>query len=190
MNENELKVEIVGKEEFFESFVEDRDREFSDFLHPGNMVFYTDEEKEISKSINHMPDDENNIYLLIRDNGEIIARSFSFQELRRSLLMAMSFVNTDYRGNGLYKLMMDATVKFARERGYLKITSLHNATNNKIIIPKLKYGFNITGMRIDAGYGTLVELTYFLSELEREAVDFRCGYRRPSTDIKKRMGLN
>ncbi|OUR99794.1 hypothetical protein A9Q84_01840 [Halobacteriovorax marinus] len=190
MHNSKLEVEIVGSEEFFETFKEDRDREFADFLHPGNMVFYTEAEKENSKAVNHEPDDKNNIYMVIRDKGEIIARSFSFQELRRSLLMAMSFVNEDYRGQGLYKLMMDASVKFAKERGYLKITSFHNSTNNKIIIPKLKYGFTITGMRLDAGYGTLIELTYFISEKEREAVDFRCGYKRPSKDLLSRMGIN
>jgi GNAT superfamily N-acetyltransferase len=103
-------------------------------------------------------------------------------------MMCMSYVKKDFRNQGIYKILMRETIKKAKEIGYLKITSYHNTTNNNII-PKLKEGFVFTGMKINAGYGVLAELTLFFNENEQDAIEFRTGHRRPTKNTQKALNL-
>lgn len=184
MEEN-FVIECVTSEVFHEGFKEESNEEFQEFLHSGNSIFYSQEEKDKYRSFKPEFKDEAFLYFIVKLKDTIVARSFSNQISLETIMMCMSYVKKDYRGKGLYKLMLEATINRAKEIGYRKIQSYHNTTNNDIIIPKLKAGFVFTGMKINAGYGTLAELTYFFNEDEKDAVDFRTGYRRPSSKVSE-----
>jgi AmiR/NasT family two-component response regulator len=64
-------------------------------------------------------------------------------------------------------------VAFAREHGYQRITSTHSATNNAILIPKLKADFVISGMHVDERFGVMVHLTNYLYEQRRATIERR-----------------
>jgi hypothetical protein len=63
-------------------------------------------------------------------------------------------------------------LEYARSLGYQLVTSKHYASNNSVLIPKLKAGFIITGMALDDKYGLMVHLTKYLHP-EREAIAIR-----------------
>ncbi len=187
--EEKFVIECVSSEVFHDGFKVESTEEFQEFLHSGNSIFYSEEEKKRYRSFK--PDFKNDafLYFIVKLGNDIVARSFSNQVALETIMMCMSYVKKGFRGKGLYKLMLKETIKKANEIGYRKIQSYHNTTNNDIIIPKLKEGFVFTGMKINAGYGTLVELTYFFNEDEKDAVDFRSGYRRPTKKVNEVFGL-
>ena len=69
------------------------------------------------------------------------------------------------------------------------ISSKHSATNNRVIIPKLKAGFVISGLEISDRYGTLVRLEYFTNPKRRELMDFRSGQALPDLGLRELLGL-
>lgn len=76
-----------------------------------------------------------------------------------------------------------------RQQGFQTVYSRHVATNNRVIIPKLRAGFLITGVELTDMVGLLVRLTYFFSPLRRKALDFRAGQLRPDDDLRRLFGL-
>lgn len=186
-----VKIEIqrVDGDLFWDGFKQESKEEFSDFLHCGFSVLYSEEEKEKFKTFKPTFKDEAQIFLFAKINGEIVGRSFSEQTSRDTLFMCMSYVKDEYRNGGIYTQLLKETIRIAKEIGYTKITSCHNTSNNKIIIPKLKQGFVMSGMRVNAGYGTLVELSLFLNKTESDMQDFRCGYRKATNEIKEILSL-
>jgi hypothetical protein len=73
----------------------------------------------------------------------------------------------------------------ARKQGFQIVTSKHVATNNAVIIAKLKLGFKISGIDLSDEYGTLVKLTYYLNETRQSVAEFRAGQIKPTRKLKK-----
>jgi hypothetical protein len=55
------------------------------------------------------------------------------------------------------------------------VYSRHVATNNQILIPKVKAGFVITGIEVLDVFGVMVHLSYFFNPLRRKVLDARVG---------------
>ena len=175
--------------EFWKGFDEESKVQFADFLHCGFSPLYSEKEKEQIKLLKTDYREERQIFLKVTVDGNIVARSFSEQSSKDTLFMCMSFVKKEFRNQGIYKKLLQETIKLAKEMGYLKIISFHNTSNNEIIIPKLKAGFVITGIKVNAGFGTLVELTYLFSPTETDMQNFRCGFRKPTEEVKKLLSI-
>lgn len=94
-----------------------------------------------------------------------------------------------HRKKGLYTAVLQLMINFAKIEAYPKISSLHNATNNAVIIPKLKAGFVITGFRINDRFGTLVELSYYLNPQIKAVVDFRSGQHRLPKNLVQHINV-
>lgn len=186
---SEIIIERAEFDPFMEEFREEAHASFDEFLHCGSSPLYTEEENKRAESLKLNFIRENFICLLAKLNGKVVGRSFSQQTDKRTLFMCMSFVDKKARKQGVYTKILQKTIELAKELGYLKIVSCHNTSNNDIIIPKLKHDFVITGMKVNAGYGTLVELTYFVSQNEKEVQDFRCGYRKPTEKVKEYLNF-
>lgn len=184
-----IVIERLKADVFWDGYKEESKEEFSNFLHCGFSVLYSEEEKEKFKSFKPSFKDEAQIFLFARLDGKIVGRSFSEQTTKDTLFMCMSYVKEEYRKCGVYTQLLKNTIQLAKDIGYMKITSCHNTSNNKIIIPKLKEGFVMSGMRVNAGYGTLVELTLLLNEREKDMQDFRCGYRKPTNEVKQILSI-
>jgi len=69
-------------------------------------------------------------------------------------------------------------------KGFQLIYSSHIATNNSIIIPKLKAGFVITGLEVEERFGTRIKHFYYTGQLRKKVVDFRVGFSRPDEELK------
>lgn len=102
-----------------------------------------------------------------------------------SYYMANSCVLPEYRRQGLYNLMLKKIIEISKESHFHTLTSRHVASNNAVIIAKLKAGFKITGMELSEIHGNLIHLTYFNNDLKAECFEVRSGLARPSNPIIK-----
>ncbi len=146
-------------------------------------------EKEKLKEMNKDYQKPYFLYLVLLYRGKLAGWAVGYQENRESFCMCDSAVLPEHRGRGLYSYLLDVILKLATERGFQRITSLHQVTNNAIILPKLKKGFLITGTSVNDAAGVMVQLTYFTNPLRRQILEFRVGALRPTEDMKKLLKL-
>jgi GNAT superfamily N-acetyltransferase len=100
---------------------------------------------------------------------ELVAWSFGWLERGRTFYMANSGVTEPHRRQGLYSKLVGSVCERARSMGAVVVRSQHSVLNNPVIVAKLKLGFQITGLSQSAQMGSLVELSYHLSE-PRQAI--------------------
>lgn len=112
------------------------------------------------------------------------------QKSSHEYYMRNSAVLPEYRNRGLYSALVSHVLGVTRDLGFQVITSRHTATNNPIIIAKLKLGFVITGVEISDIFGVLVHLSYFTNADRRRVMDVRSGESRPDEDIQRWLGLH
>ncbi len=84
-------------------------------------------------------------------------------------------VQTEYQRKGIYSALCKETIEIAKREGFQTISSKHMLTNNSILIAKLKLGFKVSGMEMDAVHGTLLKLVYNLNPQMTEALRYRAG---------------
>jgi len=92
--------------------------------------------------------------------------------------MSNTGIFPEHQGKGIYKAMLPKVLELLQEAGFQRVISYHQATNNSIIIPKLKAGFLITGFELSDEYGLLIKLTYYFNETRRKAIDYRVGRQK------------
>ena len=103
--------------------------------------------------------------------------------------MRNSGVLPEFQGRGLYSGMLAALLPELKSLGFQVISSKHNASNNRVLIPKLRAGFVITGLEISDRFGTLVRLEYFTNPLRRDIIDYRCGLSDMPEAARSALGL-
>lgn len=106
-----------------------------------------------------------------------VGGTVAFQIRPTHLYMQISSVIPSYRRRGVYTALVQHVEAWAREQGFVEISSLHVASNNPVLIAKLKLGFQLTGMRLDPEFGTLVELALPLDPSLDALRRFRSGER-------------
>ncbi|WP_424949441.1 GNAT family N-acetyltransferase [Deinococcus sp.] len=87
----------------------------------------------------------------IFQGGELIGDHHAFQWDERSVYMADSGLLPEHRGRGVYTRLLPYLLNTFREAGYTMVRSVHRATNNAVIIPKLRVGFFIQGLNLYEG---------------------------------------
>ena len=150
----------------------------------------------------YSPEDENKISLLKKNMGsplrlnlgafrgeELIGWSWGIQESAEVFYMVNSAVLPQFRGKGLYGHLARSIVTEASKLGFQVIYSKHVATNNAVLIPKLKAGFTISSFEVSDQYGVLVHLRWYANSTRRKMMDFRAGGVGFDTEIKKILKL-
>jgi GNAT superfamily N-acetyltransferase len=127
--------------------------------------------------------------LFSKDN-EFVGFTFGFQESEEVFYMACSAVLPEHRNSGLYTELVKFVIKRTSEEGFQKIYGTHCATNNAVIIPKLKLGFIFSKLELSDTFGTIIHLQYFTNPLRRKVMDYRSGLRIPDQEIKSVMKLS
>jgi ribosomal protein S18 acetylase RimI-like enzyme len=123
-----------------------------------------------------------------KDN-QFVGWSWGQQENSSTFYMVNSAVLPDHRRKGLYGALIKKCVEVASRKGYQLIYSRHCATNNAVIIPKLKAGFTISKMEISDRYGVLIQLDFYMNETRRRIIDYRAGQLKPDGEIKRLFGM-
>ena len=82
-------VECVSSDVFNDGFKEESKEEFQEFLHSGNSIFYSEEEKEKYKQFKPIFKDEAFLYFIVRKGDIVVARSFSNQISLDTIMMCI-----------------------------------------------------------------------------------------------------
>lgn len=93
--------------------------------------------------------------------AELVGWQFSHQTDERTVSMADTGILPQHQGRGLYTRLLPQVLHTFRAAGYTLVTSHHRATNNRVIIPKLRAGFLLQGLNAYEG-GLNVALTLSL----------------------------
>ncbi len=123
-------------------------------------------------------------------DDEFVGWHMGRQETATSFYMVNSAILPAHQRKGLYGELLKRVVALATQEGFQAITSRHRCTNNAVIIPKLKFGFVITGIEVLDLSGTLVQLSYFPHPTRRKMVDYRVGHIKPDPQIAQLLGLH
>lgn len=115
-------------------------------------------------------------YWAIEHGADVVGWMHLQQTDPDTLTMRNTAIDPAHRGCGIYTALLDVVINHARANGYQRITSTHHASNNAIIIPKLKAGFIITGLQINEKYGAMVALTYYVFEGRLRCAQERIGH--------------
>jgi len=107
--------------------------------------------------------------------NEFIGWHTGDQRSGEEFYMRNTGVLSAWRGRGIYKALLPHVIDCCVREGFQVISSKHNATNNPVIIPKLRAGFVITGLELSDRFGTMIRLEYFTNAKRRQMMDYRSG---------------
>jgi ribosomal protein S18 acetylase RimI-like enzyme len=146
------------------------------------------DEKELEKTNELRKHVSNKIEIrlgLFDSKDKFIGWCWGFQENATTFYMCNSAILPEYRRKGLYTRLLNQMVEELTELGFQLIFSRHCATNNDVIIPKLKAGFLISKMELDDVFGVLIHLHYYPNKKRRKIMDYRSGQLAPDDEIKE-----
>jgi GNAT superfamily N-acetyltransferase len=131
-----------------------------------------------------------NLNLALFYGDEFVGWSFGIQKDRESYYMTNSAILPEHRRKGLYTALMQHTVDRVQAEGFQIIFSRHTATNNAVIIPKLKFGFIISSLELSDVFGTLLQLRLYTNPIRRKMMDVRSGEGRPDAEMMATLNLS
>ncbi len=127
--------------------------------------------------------------LVLYQGDAFIGWSWGRQLDQETFYMASSALLEPWRRRGIYSALLRWLLAHLSAQGVQIVRSRHLATDNAIIIPKLKAGFVMTGMELSDVAGTLVQLSYFFNKRRRKVLDFRAGFRLEDREILEQLSL-
>lgn len=116
------------------------------------------------------------MYYSIMHGTDVVGWCHLQQSDPDTLTMRNTAIDPAHRRKGLYTALLPIVISHARSEGYQRIVSTHHASNNAVIIPKLKAGFIITGLNINEKYGAMITLTYYVYEGRLRCAQERIGH--------------
>ena len=109
------------------------------------------------------------------DGERFVGCSSGWFEFGGNFYIGLSAIDPAYRQQGIYTRMLTAMEQAVRDRGGLLISSQHVATNNAVLIAKLKLGYVIAGTEYVEPMGLLVRLLLHLTPQRRDLFASRTG---------------
>lgn len=125
---------------------------------------------------------------IVRHGDEIAGWQVSRQWDRRTAYMINTALLPPHRGKGVYSRLLPVILAHLAAQGYDLVRSHHLATNNAVIVPKLRAGFRLQGLEVDH-HGVVAVLIHSFNDLYREYMDVRSGLTRPQGEVARRLGL-
>jgi ribosomal protein S18 acetylase RimI-like enzyme len=104
--------------------------------------------------------------------------------------MANTGILPEHQNRGVYSHLLPVLLETVRAEGFQVVESRHTASNNRVIIPKLKVGFVLSGFEVSDQFGTLVWLRYYFNPTRRRMVDVRTGEHAPDDELRGLLGLS
>jgi ribosomal protein S18 acetylase RimI-like enzyme len=149
----------------------------------------SDDEKEKLKKLNINMGQPFILRIGVFKEEEFVGWHMGYQESATTFYMQNSGVLPQHRCKGLYTELSKYVVKIVTEKGFQKIYSYHTATNNAVIIAKLKQGFIISALEINDAFGVRLCLSYYNNPLQRKIMDYRVGFIKPDEEVKRYLKL-
>lgn len=188
--ENGYLIKEMSEKDFFPLF----SKHYDDIFGTDHTFFadshYTEAEKQKIKSLQSKLGNLFGLHLgLFTKDNEFVGFSFGYQESEETFYVAASAVLPQHRGQGLYTSMLKVLIEKTTDIGFQKIYGTHCATNNAVLIPKLKLGFLFSKIELSDTFGTIIHLQYYTNPLRRKVLDYRSGLKIPDQELKKIMKL-
>lgn len=175
----------VTADEFNAFYAESAAEVYPDVLQINTDIWLSDQEQAARSTLAKSIQSRITLHFLIYHHDEPIGWHCSYQVDAETMYMYESGIVPAHRGRGIYTAVIPWLLERFRSLGFQKVTSQHHASNNAVLVPKLKAGFAITGFTIDEGIGLMVCLAYLFNQQRRHVLSFCSGYIKPDTEIKR-----
>lgn len=165
-------------------YAENRSRIFADGLPFSPQAVMSDSEKD---TINRLSQSSQNNYRLnvgIYHQNSLVGWSFGWQDGAYRYYMTNTGILPAHQGKGVYSALLPCILQILTSEGFQLIYSRHLATDNRILVPKLKAGFVITSMELTDMFGLLLHLTWYSNPKRRKVLEFRAGALKPDDELK------
>ncbi len=182
-------IETLGGDAYWALHEAEMRRYFPREFYFGLQAMLGEEQKSARARIEESPGMSGRLsdHWVAKDGDTIVAMFSGHPRDADTYRMWHTNIHPDYRRQGIYSEIVRRYIDYTRELGFSFIVSEHAVSNNPILIAKLKAGFRIMGMDIDAGIGPSILLKYFHDEAHLRAYEFRCGL---ATLDKKLLGAS
>ncbi len=174
-------------EEFFPLFLKHRAEVFGGSFEFDTRAAMSDQERERSAALGARLGSPFRLQYAVYHGSTFVGWSFGWQDNAERFYMTNSAVLPAHRGKGIYSALVRKVIDRAGREGFQSIHCRHTATNNAVLIPKLKAGFVISGLEISPQFGTLVHLSYFFNATRRAIMDVRSGQARLDDTLRAMM---
>ncbi|MFN8547534.1 MAG: hypothetical protein U0527_06065 [Candidatus Eisenbacteria bacterium] len=192
MSEYPLVQDYVAREmawhELMPFLRQHRDAVFGDTWSADTASLLSEEERAAQEKLGALMASAYRLTVGIFRGDTLVGWSFGVQQSREHYYMINSGILPEHQAKDLHGASPGDSVA-SRARGFQVITSRHVVTNNRVIIPKLRAGFVITGCEVTDHFGTLVLLAYFTNPKRRALYDVRAGQARPEGEVRRSLGL-
>lgn len=152
-------------------------------------AIFSEHEKESIKTKKNRRQPPLRLSYVLEQEGNLVGWCTAYEKDVDEWYMHNTGIFKAHRKKGLYTAVLKLMIEYAKENGYLKISSTHNATNNAVIIPKLKAGFVISSLKINEKFGTMVELGYYVNPQIKAVINFRSGHHRLPQNLAEHINL-
>lgn len=122
-------------------------------------------------------------------DGQCVGWTFGWQTNHETFQMVNTGFLPEHQGRGLYTALLPYVLGIVQAEGFQIVTGRHHATNNAVLVPKLKAGFVITQVEVSDTFGLLVHLSYFFNARRRHLLDVRVGFARPDDEMRTALKL-
>lgn len=190
MNSN-YSFKIISSEELREFRLQNNQQVFSDIFNVDLRSILSDREKDLLNG--NYKNLYNEVYTLnvgvFDQNNMMVGWHVGYQSDQATFYMMNSGILENHRRKGLYSDLLNFVIDHLSSKGFQVIYSRHTATNNAVIIPKLKAGFIISSLELDDIFGTLVHLRYYFNKTRRKIMDVRSGQKKPDEELKQLFNI-
>ncbi len=177
-------------QEFDDFVAKNKSIVFSDTIDTNLSILLTNKEKisrsELAKNI--VPSYQ--LRLDILKDSKKIGWFYGEQKDSETFQMIQTAIFQEHQNKGIYKALLPIILEILKEKGFQKVFSRHKATNNQVIIPKLRQGFMITAFEVIDIFGVLIHLTYYFNENRQKLINYRVGQLKPDALLKEALSLN
>ena len=181
----------LSDEDFFPRFRAARKELFGDLLEADVLSVLSEEELAKRKALGQrLRADRFFLQLGLFHGQDFVGWTCGQQLDRERFYMVNSAIYPEHRGQGLYSAMLQVLMELVREAGFQVVFSRHQATNNAVLVPKLKAGFVLTGFELHDAHGVVVTLSWYTNPARRKLLDFRAGRLRPDPELQALLGLS
>lgn len=120
--------------------------------------------------------------------SNLVGWSYGYQFTPDTFRMATTGILQEHQRKGVYSTFLQKLSQYLSEKGFQIILSRHYATDNQVIIPKLRFGFLISGFELTDDYGLLLRLSYYFNQTRRDVLHMRSGFQQSNEQIEKLIG--
>lgn len=182
--------QILDDAEFEPYFRDNRDAVFSHTFDFNTIESLSIEERLRQKKLRSHLDDLFRLNIGVFHKESFVGWTWGWQQTAEKFYMVNTGILKEHRGRGIYTALLPKILELTKTEGFQIVYGRHNMTNNAVIIPKLRAGFQITGFEVSDSYGSLVYLSYYFNPTRRKALDFRVGQSHPDAELMSLFNLD